>query len=80
MPKNEVAKVFLEFKIILVEDSGGDVMLPGPNTYTYSTTAIPFRVEMFLEENIPVDTYTVTLGVIDSGGLSDTCVFNLEVS
>ena len=66
--------------IIKVEDSGGNEILPGPNTFSYSTTSIAFGIEMFLEENMPVGDYTVTLSVIDSGGLSNTCVFDLEVS
>ena len=65
--------------IVKVVNSSGTTINPGPNTYSWTTSSLPFLIQIFFEEAIPLDTYEVTIGARDSGGLTDSCTFEIQV-
>ena len=68
--------------IVKVVDSGGIEVAPGPTTFNWNAAVIndAFGIQIFFEETIPLDTYTITYGALDSGGLSYECTFEIEVT
>jgi hypothetical protein len=68
--------------IVKMVDSGGSEVAPGPTTFSWNAAVINdvFGIQIFFEETIPLDTYTITYGALDSGGLSYECTFEIEVT
>ena len=62
-----------------VTNSLGDEIPSGPNTWTYSLNQ-PYNLRILFQQDIPLGTYTINVGVSDDGGLEDTCTTEVTVT
>ncbi len=71
---------------ISVENSSGVDIVSGPNTWTYIEDTNWLDVALadlniYFQENIPLDTYTISFYCVDSGNLSSpVCTFDVTVN
>ena len=69
--------------IVKVLKSDGEAVNPGPNTFSWNVSSsggITGGIQIFFEEAIPLDTYTISYGAFDAGGLSFECTFEIQVT